>query len=69
MLEPNIAKKISIEITNKILLLKNFPYIGQIYQDYQNRFLVYKKFLIFYEIKENKNLIIIKRILHQTIRK
>lgn len=36
-------------ITKNILILKDFPYIGTIYLDNQNRYLIYKNFYIFYE--------------------
>ena len=52
-------------ITKNILILKDFPYIGTIYLDNQNRYLIYKNFYIFYEIKENNKIIYIKRIVHK----
>lgn len=61
--EPHIAKKTIIGIENKIKLLQDFPYIGRKIND-QERILIYKNYLIFYEIQENENLILILRILY-----
>lgn len=65
--EPNIANNIILGILEKIFVLEIFPYIGQTYYNDQNRFLIYKNYLIFYEIQENKELVIIKRIMHTKI--
>lgn len=65
--EPNIANNIILGILEKIFVLETFPYIGQRYSNYQNRFLIYKNYLIFYEIQENNELVIIKRIMHTKI--
>ena len=54
-------------IHSKIQSLEHFPYRGAIYRNNYERFLVYKKYLIFYEIQEKEKLIIIKRILHSKI--
>jgi len=53
----------------KIESLKYLPYRGASYRNTNNRFIVYKKYLIFYEIQEKENLIRIKRILHSKINK
>lgn len=54
-------------ILNKINSLDYFPYRGAYYSDNNNRFVIYKNYLIFYEIQEKEKLIIIKRILHQNV--
>ena len=54
-------------IKSKINSIKVFPYRGAIYLDKYKRFLVHKNYLIFYEIQEKENLIIIKRIIHANI--
>lgn len=56
-------------IKNKINSLNLFPYRGAIYTNYFNRFIIHKKYLIFYEIQENKKEVIIKRILHSNVNK
>ena len=61
---PIIANKTIIKIIDKIFILENFPYIGSIYKEGPIRFIIYKKFLIFYEIKEKEKNVIIKRIIH-----
>jgi hypothetical protein len=53
----------------KIRSLQYFPYRGAIYSNKYNRILIYKKYLIFYEIHEEEKLIIIKRIIHSNINK
>ncbi len=62
--EPNIANNILNGLKKKITLLKDFPYIGRKVGSYQERVLIFKNYLIFYEIQENKNLILIIRIIH-----
>ena len=63
-----IAAKFYMEnIINKIESLKHFPYRGVIYLDIFHRFLIYKNYLIFYEIQEKEKLIVIKRIIHKNI--
>ena len=54
-------------IINKIDSLKYFPYRGATYSNKYNRFIIYKNFLIFYEIQENKKYIIINRIIHKNV--
>ncbi|MBP3255755.1 MAG: type II toxin-antitoxin system RelE/ParE family toxin [Clostridia bacterium] len=65
LLNSKVADQIANGISNQILNLKNFPYIGKCYLDNQNRYLIYKNFYIFYEIQENNKIINIKRILHK----
>ena len=52
-------------VKHSIENLQYFPYIGTIYLDYQNRYLIYKNFYIFYEIQEKEKIINIKRIIHK----
>ena len=54
-------------IRNKINSLDYFPYRGAIYSTNNNRFLIYQKHLIFYEIQEKEKIIIIKRIIHKNV--
>ena len=61
---PQASNRFKKFIYEKILLLINFPYIGAQYYNNQNRFIVYKKYLIFYEIREKEKKIIVKRIIH-----
>lgn len=61
---PQASNKFKKCIYQKILLLLNFPYIGAQYYNNQDRFMVYKKYLIFYEIQEKEKIIIVKRIIH-----
>lgn len=51
---PIIANKTIIKIIEKIFILEDFPYIGSIYNEGPTRFIIHKKFLIFYEIKEKE---------------
>ena len=61
------AERFSNNINSIVSLLKQFPRIGKMKPNDSNRFLVYKKYLIFYEIKENEKLIIIKKIIHSNV--
>ena len=61
---PIVANKIISKLIDKIYILKQFPYIGSIYNT-TSRFLIYKNFLIFYEIQEEQKLVIIKTIIHR----
>lgn len=61
------ASRFISEIRKNILILQEFPYIGAKYdEDSDNRFKIYKNFLIFYEIQEKEKLVIIKRIIHKS---
>ncbi len=60
----NAAKKTINNLINKILILKSFPRMGKKY-DERIRFIIYKKFLIFYEIQEK--IVIIKTIIHSKV--
>lgn len=55
------------DIENSIYSLSYFPYIGAKYKNNNSRFLIYKSFLIFYEIQEKEKQIIIKRIIHKNV--
>lgn len=46
-------------------MLEYFPYIGSIYKDNQSRFIIYKNFLIIYEIQENEKIVNIKTVIHR----
>ena len=63
---PIAAKNIAKDLIYKISLLEQFPYLGKIYNSNNSniRYLVCKKYLIFYEIQENEKLVIIKTIIH-----
>ncbi|MBP3255060.1 MAG: type II toxin-antitoxin system RelE/ParE family toxin [Clostridia bacterium] len=54
------------KMLDRISILENQPYIGKIYNQiiYNNRVLIHNKYLIFYEIKENENTILIKSVLN-----
>ena len=64
---PIAAINTATGLKKQISILKYFPQIGTIYnQNYSNlRFLIYKNYLIFYEIQEYEKLIIIKTIMHK----
>jgi plasmid stabilization system protein ParE len=66
---PIVAINYMENIKLKIRSLQYFPYRGAIYSNKYNRILIYKKYLIFYEIHEEEKLIIIKRIIHSNINK
>lgn len=61
---PIAANKIIDNLIKKILILEEFPLIGKNYNYYSSneRYIIYNKYLIFYEITPNK--IIIKTIIH-----
>lgn len=42
--------------------LQQFPYMGSFYKNRQERFIVYKNFLIVYEIQEKEKIVRIKTI-------
>ncbi len=65
LLNPIASESFLNGITIKINSLKLFPYIGTIYENSQNRFVIYKNFLIFYEIQEKEKLVIIKSIMNR----
>lgn len=67
--EPNIASKLMLNILDKIELLENYPYIGSIYTDYFNRYLIVKNHLIFYQVQKEENIILVKRILHKKMKR
>jgi len=66
---PIAAKNFVKNIEKSIYNLSYFPYIGTKYEGENNRFKIYKNFLIFYEIQEKEKRIIIKRIINSNINK
>lgn len=62
LLNPIASTNFLKGITSKIDSLELFPYIGAIYENSQNRFIIYNNFLIFYEVQEKEKLVIIKGI-------
>lgn len=61
---PQAANRFIENILNKISILQYLPYIGKIYKNTQERFIVYKNFLIFYEIQEEEKIILIEKVKH-----
>lgn len=63
---PIAADNFIDKMLDRISILENQPYIGKIYNQiiYNNRVLIHNKYLIFYEIKENENIILIKSVLN-----
>ena len=55
------------ELKNKINSLESLPYRGAVYGNEFKRYLIYKNFLIFYEIQEKEKLVIIKRIMNRKV--
>lgn len=51
----------------KISTLQQFPYMGSFYKNRQERFIVYKNFLIVYEIQEKEKIVRIKTIVNRRI--
>lgn len=49
----------------KISTLQQFPYMGSFYKNRQERFIVYKNFLIVYEIQEKEKIVKIKTIVNR----
>lgn len=49
----------------KISTLQQFPYMGSFYKNRQERFIVYKNFLIVYEIQEKEKIVRIKTIVNR----
>ena len=64
---PIAAQNFSRNIEKHIYNLSDFPYAGAIYKETLNRFIIYKNFLIIYEIKKEERKVIIKRIIHKSI--
>ncbi len=65
LLNPIASEKFLNEIYIKIQNLSDFLYIGTVYKNKQDRFIIYKKFLIFYEIQEKEKIVLIKTIIHK----
>lgn len=61
---PQAANRILKNFLIKISTLQYFPYIGKMYKNSQERFIVYKNFLIFYEIQEKEKTILIQKVKH-----
>lgn len=59
------ANRFLTNIIMKISILQYFPYIGAIFQNNQDRFIIYKNFLIIYEIQEKEKIVNIKTIIHR----
>lgn len=67
MQNPITAVNYIENMRNKINSLDYFPYRGAIYSTKNNRFLIYQKHLIFYEIQEKDRKIIIEKIIHKNV--
>ena len=63
---PIAANNITNGLRKSISILRQFPYIGKIYNQENDsiRFIIYKKYLIFYEIQEKERIVIIKTIIY-----
>lgn len=61
----NANYKIMEVLYDKISILQYFPRIGSIYEGNKERFLIYKNFLIFYEIQESEKIIEILTVIHR----
>ena len=53
LLNPIAAKNFYIRISKKIQILKYFPYAFPVYHNTNFRYILYKQWLILYEIKDN----------------
>ena len=62
---PQVANRFINNIFAKISILQYFPRIGSIYKNEQKRFIIYKNFLIFYEIQEKQKIVKIKTVIHR----
>ena len=69
MYNPIVAINYIEDMIEKNHSFSYFLYIRAIYSNEYNRFLIHKKYLIFYEIQKKENLIIIKRIIHANVNK
>ena len=67
MQNPITAVNYIENMRNKINSLDYFPYRGAIYSTKNNRFLIYQKHLIFYEIQEKDRKIITEKIIHKNV--
>lgn len=63
---PIVANRLLSNIILFIENLEQFPYMGTIYSN-NIRFIIYKNFLIFYEIQQKEKIIIIRRIIHKNM--
>lgn len=62
---PQAANRFINNIFVHIPILQYFPRIGSIYKTNQERFLIYKNYLIFYEIHEQEKLVEILTVIHR----
>lgn len=62
---PQAANRFINNISVHISVLQYFPRIGSIYQSNQERFLIFKSYLIFYEIHEKEKVVEILTVLHR----
>lgn len=62
---PQASQRFIDNILMKVTSLKIFPYIGSNYKNNQDRFIIYKNFLIIYEIQEKEKIVNIKTIIHR----
>ena len=69
MCNPIAAINTVQNIKNKINSLDIFPYRGAYYSSKLSRYLIYKNYLILYQIQEKEKLIIIKRIIYRNVNK
>ena len=56
-------------IKDKISSLKYLPYRGALSSKSNTRNLIYKNYLIFYEIQEKQKIVRIKRVIHSKVNK
>lgn len=62
---PQAVNRFINNIFAKISILQYFPCIGSVYESNQERFLIYKNYLIFYEIHEKEKIIEILTVMHR----
>jgi len=62
---PQASQRFIDNILIKITSLKFFPFTGCIYKNNQDRFIIYKNFLIIYKIKKKQRRVNIKTIIHR----
>ena len=64
--DENAANNFLIDISARISKLSDFPFMGAVHEELENdeRFLVFKKYNIIYEVREETNTVFILRILH-----
>lgn len=62
---PQAANRFINNIIIQISTLQYFPYRGIIYKNNKERFIIYRNFLIFYEIQEEEKIVKIKTVMHR----